>query len=84
MPASTAATPMREVKKKVKKTEKRKREAAETAAALATLPTGARIIYTDGGCDGNGANGTWGAAGWGMCALEKMEEGGPKVRAEMW
>jgi ribonuclease HI len=81
---SAGIAAVREVKKKVKKTEKRKREAAETAAALATLPTGARIIYTDGGCDGNGANGTWGAAGWGMCALEKMEEGGPEVRAEMW
>ena len=54
---------VREVKKKVKKTEKRKREADETASALALLPAGARIIYTDGGCDGNDANGVWGAAG---------------------
>ena len=74
----------RKLTKSVKKTEKRKREAAETAGALAELPTGARIIYTDGGCDGNGANGVWGAAGWGLCALEKMDEGDPEVRAEMW
>ena len=33
------------------------------------------------GCDGNGTNGVWGAAGWGLCALEKMDEGDPEVRA---
>eukprot|EP01048_Picozoa_sp_COSAG05_P024675 COSAG05_NODE_5915_length_1060_cov_1.054110_1_plen_64_part_10 len=29
--------------------------AAETAKLLAKLPIGAVLLYTDGGCDGNGA-----------------------------
>eukprot|EP01050_Picozoa_sp_SAG11_P033832 SAG11_NODE_11676_length_745_cov_0.650155_2_plen_88_part_01 len=37
----------------------------ETRTALAEIEEPALRCYTDGGCDGNGANGEWGAAGWG-------------------
>ena len=37
----------------------------ETRIALAKIKEPALRCYTDGGCDGNGAKGHWGAAGWG-------------------
>eukprot|EP01044_Picomonas_judraskeda_P040952 COSAG03_NODE_20370_length_320_cov_0.936652_1_plen_79_part_10 len=39
--------------------------AAQTAAEIDALPTNTILAYTDGGCDGNGARGNWGAAGRG-------------------
>ena len=38
-------------------------------------------MHTDGGCDGNGAGGVWGASGWGVHVLGVPP---PAVRAEMW
>ena len=37
----------------------------ETRSALAEIREPALRCYTDGGCDGNGAGGLWGSAGWG-------------------
>ena len=51
---------------------------------------GARVglalrCYTDGGCDGNGAKGIWGAAGWGAHILAVNVEGEKeKIEAELW
>jgi hypothetical protein len=39
--------------------------AKQTAAELADIEHELRI-YSDGGCDGNGAGGKWGASGWGV------------------
>jgi ribonuclease HI len=38
-------------------------------------------MHTDGGCDGNGAGGVWGASSWGVHVLGVPP---PAVRAEMW
>jgi len=46
--------------------------AAETAAEIEALPPDTILAYTDGGCDGNGAGGVWGAAGWGAWIAQKM------------
>ena len=48
---------------------RRANTAAETAAELAAFDHGLRI-YTDGGCDTNGAGGMLGASGWGAHALQ--------------
>ena len=41
--------------------------------------------YTDGGCDGNGAGGRWGAAGWGAHILRTTEANDEaSVCAELW
>ena len=48
---------------------RRANTAAETAAELAAFDHGLRI-YTDGGCDSNGAGGVLGASGWGAHALQ--------------
>ena len=43
--------------------------AEQTAAVLASTPHRYRA-YTDGGCDGNGSKGVWGASGWGAHVME--------------
>ena len=58
--------------------------AAETAKLLAELPIGAVLLYTDGGCDGNGAKGVWGAAGWGCSIRQKVATNRYKTLAELW
>ena len=58
--------------------------AAETAKLLAELPIGAVLLYTDGGCDGNGAKGVWGAAGWGCTIRQKVATNRYKTLAELW
>ena len=56
----------------------------ETAAALVDIDH-KWWIYSDGGCDGNGAKGHWGAAGWGAHILAVNAEGEKeKVEAELW
>jgi len=47
---------------------------AETAAEIKALPIGSTLAYTDGGCDGNGANGKWGSAGWGAWIAQKRAQ----------
>ena len=48
--------------------------AEETAAALAEMEHGWRI-YSDGGCDGNGAKGVWGASGFGVVIYRVQPDG---------
>jgi hypothetical protein len=48
--------------------------AEETAAALAAVEHRYRI-YSDGGSDGNGAKGQWGASGYGVSINEVGEDG---------
>jgi ribonuclease HI len=55
--------------------------AEETEAELAAIGGDQLRCYTDGGCDGNGAGGVWGASGWGVHVLGVPP---PAVRAEMW
>ena len=50
--------------------------AAETAAEIDALPSDAILAYTDGGCDGNGANSIKGKAGWGAWISRKPDENG--------
>ena len=45
--------------------------AEETEALIRELPDGAILAYSDGGCDGNGAKGIWGKAGWGVWICRK-------------
>ena len=52
----------------------------ETQLQLEAIGGNQIRCYTDGGCDGNGAGGEWGAAGWGAHILEYDH----RVRAEMW
>ena len=48
-----------------------------TAAALAKMPRGSLLLYTDGGCTGNaGVAETVRPAGWGVVVLEKQAETG--------
>ena len=57
----------------------------ETRTALAEIKEPALRCYTDGGCDGNGAKGIWGAAGWGAHILAVNAEGeSEKIEAELW
>ena len=57
----------------------------ETRTALAEIKEPALRCYTDGGCDGNGAKGKWGAAGWGAHILAVNAEGEKeKISAELW
>ena len=51
----------------------RKNTAVQTAEALRVSPHRFRL-YTDGGCDGNGARGKRGAAGWGVHVQDISEE----------
>ena len=53
---------------------------AETAAAIAALPDDATLAHTDGGCDGNGAKGEWGAAGGGAWICSKSHT----ALADLW
>ena len=57
----------------------------ETRTVLAEIIEPALRCYTDGGCDGNGAKGQWGAAGWGAHILSVNADGEKeKVEAELW
>jgi len=66
--------------------------AEKTDAALEQIGGHQLRLYTDGGCDGNGANGVWGAAGWGVHVLEWSPLAEPPtltraesiVRADLW
>ena len=62
------------------------RTGAETEAALSDIGGSQLRVYTDGGADGNGARGIWGAAGWGVHVLEVPEEEDVErtVRADLW
>ena len=53
---------------------------ANTAAKIEALPKNTILAYTDGGCDGNGARGSWGAAGWGAWLCDKSK----KSIADLW
>ena len=53
------------------------KEKADTQ--LGALPAGSRLVYTDGGADGNGANGQHGACGFGVVVTEKQEDWTPPV-----
>ena len=55
----------------------------QTAEAIARYPDGTLIVYTDGGCDGNGARGYHGASGWGVCITKKTATGTLEVIAEL-
>jgi ribonuclease HI len=69
----------------VKKMNKKVNEAKETAQQLAKLDDDAVVFYTDGGCDGNGANGVWGKAGWGAVAMRTNASTGEReVADELW
>ena len=57
--------------------------AAETEALINQLPDGSILAYTDGGCDGNGAGGKWGAAGWGAWIATKTDSGATAI-ADLW
>jgi hypothetical protein len=46
----------------------------ETAAALADIDH-KRRIYSDGGCDGNGVEGVWGASGYGAAIYLVQDDG---------
>ena len=35
------------------------------------MPTNSLLVYSDGGADGNGAGGVWGASGFGVCVARK-------------
>lgn len=47
-------------------------------AQLGALPAGSRLAYTDGGADGNGANGQHGACGFGVVVTEKQVDWTPE------
>ena len=53
----------------------------ETEVEMAAIGGDQLHCYTDGGCDGNGARGVWGALGWGVHVLGVPP---PVVRVEMW
>jgi hypothetical protein len=53
----------------------------EGKSELAAIGGDQLRCFTDGGCDGNGAGGVWGASGWGVHVLDVPP---PPVRAEMW
>ena len=54
--------------------------AAETQEQIDALPSDSLLAYTDGGCDGNGARGIWGKAGWGVWICSKRRT----PLADMW
>eukprot|EP01050_Picozoa_sp_SAG11_P019541 SAG11_NODE_3128_length_2665_cov_1.692518_3_plen_407_part_00 len=57
----------------------------ETRSALAEIREPALRCYTDGGCDGNGAGGLWGSAGWGAHILAVSADGETeRVEADLW
>ena len=58
--------------------------AEETAAKLAEIGGVQLRCYTDGGADGNGAKGVWGAAGWGAHVLLARDGGDTEVKADLW
>ena len=54
----------------------------ETAAALANIVHKWRI-YSDGGCDGNGAKGIWGKAGYGAAIYLVQDDGSVKEISDL-
>eukprot|EP01047_Picozoa_sp_COSAG01_P039141 COSAG01_NODE_3217_length_6400_cov_4.602444_3_plen_262_part_00 len=48
-----------------------------TDRQLTGLPIGSVLAYTDGGADGNGANGNYGACGFGACITRKQADWTP-------
>eukprot|EP01052_Picozoa_sp_SAG31_P021412 SAG31_NODE_1655_length_7621_cov_3.211912_1_plen_380_part_00 len=60
------------------------RTGPETEAALEAIGGRQLRVYTDGGADGNGAKGVWGAAGWGVHVIEVATGEAPRVRADLW
>ena len=58
---------------------------AETTALINALPDGSILAFTDGGCDGNGANGNWGKAGWGAWIATKfLSDSDPVPLSDLW
>ena len=55
----------------------------QTAAELAAVEHELRI-YSDGGCDGNGAGGKWGASGWGVHVSLVLADGSLEEMADLW
>ena len=51
--------------------EKDARIIAENVRQLLAMPVNSWLIYSDGGVDGNGAGGVWGASGFGVCVTRK-------------
>ena len=51
---------------------KRANSTADTKRLIDALPSNSILAYTDGGCDGNGAKGVWGKAGWGAWICRKL------------
>eukprot|EP01048_Picozoa_sp_COSAG05_P012109 COSAG05_NODE_1190_length_5573_cov_33.432590_3_plen_287_part_00 len=51
---------------------KRANSVADTKRLVDALPNNSILAYTDGGCDGNGAKGAWGKAGWGAWICRKL------------
>eukprot|EP01047_Picozoa_sp_COSAG01_P079292 COSAG01_NODE_14982_length_1388_cov_15.876649_3_plen_206_part_01 len=47
---------------------------------LSALPVGSRLVYSDGGADGNGANGQHGACGFGVVVTEKQADWTPECQ----
>lgn len=71
-PAAAAARPAGKATKGMTKSAKRAAQKQATDEALAALPPGALLLYTDGGCDGNTNVATTNhPAGWGAVALQK-------------
>ena len=60
------------------------RTGPETKAARAAIGGRQLRVYTYGGADGNGAKGVWGAAGWGVHAVEVAPGEAPTIRADLW
>jgi hypothetical protein len=60
------------------------RTGPETEAALEAIGGRQLRVYTDGGADGNGAKGVWGAAGWGVHVVEVAPGEAPTIRADLW
>ena len=51
---------------------KRANSTADTKRLIDALPSNSILAYTDEGCDGNGAKGVWGKAGWGAWICRKL------------
>jgi hypothetical protein len=56
--------------------------AEETAVALVEIDHKWRI-YSDGGCDGNGAKGVWGASGFGTAIYLVQDDGSVKEVSDL-
>ena len=63
----------------------RANSAADTQQLVDALPSNSILAYTDGGCDGNGAGGYWGKAGWGawICRKQVLTQSSPEWHPPM-